>query len=97
LISILDNAEEQTNARRIEMARFLFEKARVFEQAEKLIDRHRERASEIAEKIQPEPLRRLFCYLIDTVLNESDIRKPHEHPTAIITYDIATKPTSSTR
>lgn len=95
LLAVLGDNSGFNDAKRIAVAKHLFEKARVFEQAEKLIDKHRERASEIASQIQPEPLKRLFCYLIDTVLNEADIQKPHEHPPTVITYDIAVKPPES--
>ena len=36
--------------------------------AEKLIDKHQQRAEAAAEQIEPEALRRLFFFLIDTVL-----------------------------
>ena len=69
----------------------IFAKARVFEQAEKLIDRHRERAVEIALAIEPEPLKRLFHYLIDTVLSEADIKGEHSHEPIVVTHSIAMK------
>jgi geranylgeranyl pyrophosphate synthase len=53
---------------RIARVRELYEIANVFEQASRLVDKHQAKAEEIADEIQPEGLRRLFYYLIDTVL-----------------------------
>ena len=63
----------------------------MFEQAEKLIDRHREKAVEISLAIEPEPLKRLFHYLIDTVLSEADIKGTNSHESAVVTHNIAMK------
>ncbi|MFY8202315.1 MAG: hypothetical protein ACOVLE_16685, partial [Pirellula staleyi] len=92
LLEALGGGLGVTDAERVSVAKQLFEKARVFEQAEKLIDRHRERAVEIAMAIEPEPLRRLFHYLVDTVLSEADVNKPHSHAPTIVTHSIAMKP-----
>ena len=91
LLVAMGNSSGLTDSTRIAVARELFTKARVFEQAEKLIDKHRERAVEIALAIEPEPLKRLFHYLIDTVLSEADVH-PHSHAPAIVTHSIAMKP-----
>jgi len=53
---------------RLRRVRQLFEQADAFEKAYRLVDKHQQRAEEIADEIEPEPLRRLFYYLIDTVL-----------------------------
>ena len=66
----------ESDEQRIAIARELFEKADVFEQAHRLVDKHQQRAEEIAANIQPEPLKRLLMYLIDTVL---------ERPTTLMT------------
>jgi geranylgeranyl diphosphate synthase, type II len=91
LLNALGNESGQTDSARIAVARELFTKARVFEQAEKLIDKHRERAVEIAMAIEPEPLKRLFLYLIDTVLSEADVHA-QSHAPAVVTHSIAMKP-----
>ena len=92
LLSALGESSSMSDPERISVAKHLFEKARVFEQAEKLIDRHRERATEIALSIEPEPLKRLFHYLIDTVLSEADIKKTLDHPPMVVTHSISMKP-----
>ena len=52
----------------IERVRTLYKQAGVFEKVERLIDKYRQRAEEVADEIQPDELRRLFYYLVDTVL-----------------------------
>ena len=48
--------------------RQLYLKAGVFEKAGRLVDKHQQRAEAVADQIEPAELRRLFRYLIDTVL-----------------------------
>ena len=48
--------------------RELYEQADVFRKVERLIDKYQQRAEEVADEIQPDELRRLFYYLVDTVL-----------------------------
>jgi hypothetical protein len=88
----MGNKSGLSDSARVAGARELFSKARVFEQAEKLIDRHRERAVEIAMTIEPEPLKRLFHYLVDTVLSEADIKGMQKAEPVIVTHSIAMKP-----
>ena len=92
LLSAMSNDSGAIDSRRIAISRELFTKARVFEQAEKLIDRHRDRAVEIAMAIEPEPLKRLFHYLIDTVLSEADIKGTVLNEPVVVTHNIAMKP-----
>ena len=94
LLIALSNGSGVADSARVATARDLFTKARVFEQAEKLIDKHRERAVEIAASIEPEPLKRLFQYLIDTVLSEADL-KSHTHAPTIVTHSISMKAPAS--
>jgi geranylgeranyl pyrophosphate synthase len=51
--------------------RKLYNEAGVFEKASRLIDKHRERAEKIADEIEPEELRALLYYLIDSVLDHA--------------------------
>ncbi len=77
---------------RISRVRQLYHKVGVFEKAHRLVDRHQERAESIADEIEPEELRRLLYYLIDTVLE-----RPADHgheiiiPSANITMPLAAK------
>ncbi len=93
LLYILDSSCEMPDSLRIANARELLEKGRVFEQAEKLIEKHRERAVDVAKSIEPEPLRRLMLYLIDTVLDQSAIAKEQQvHAPALHTIQIGLSP-----
>src|SRR5688500_18233275 len=58
---------------RIERVRQLYTEAAVFEKAHRLVEKHRERAEQIADDIAPEEFRALLYYLIDSVLD-------HPHP-----------------
>ena len=42
----------------------------MFETAQRLVDKHRERATAVAERLAPDALRRLLLYVIDTVLEQ---------------------------
>jgi geranylgeranyl pyrophosphate synthase len=65
----LVNGDHRMAGERIARVRALYEQAGVFEKAARLIDKHQERAEAIADKLQPEELRRLLYYLIDSVLD----------------------------
>lgn len=93
LLRVLDSACALPDNLRIVNARELLEKGRVFEQAEKLIEKHRERAVDVAQAIEPEPLRRLMLYLIDTVLDQSAIvKEQHVQVPALHTIQIGLTP-----
>jgi geranylgeranyl diphosphate synthase, type II len=68
LLRILADDCGLPSAERIATAHRLYRTAGVFETAMRLVDKHQERAEAVAEKIESEPLRRLFFFLIDTVL-----------------------------
>jgi len=76
LLDVHSSECEESSERRIAIARELFDKARVFEQAHRLVDKHQQRAEEIVSRIQPEPFKRLLMYLIDTVLERPMASKP---------------------
>lgn len=94
LLDVLSNRDNQPDSYRITTARELFEKGRVFEQAERLIEKHRERAIETASGIQPEALKRLMLYLVDTVLDQSGLQQTPAvvAPAAVQTYQIGMAP-----
>jgi len=52
--------------------RRLYKKAGAFEKAHRMVDKHQQRAEMIADDLQPDPLRRLVYYLIDTVLERPE-------------------------
>jgi geranylgeranyl diphosphate synthase type II len=51
--------------------RELYDEAGVFDKASRLIEKHRERAEKIADELEPEELRALLYYLIDSVLDHA--------------------------
>jgi geranylgeranyl pyrophosphate synthase len=56
--------------------RDLYHQAGVFEKAGRLVEKHRERAEKVADEIQPEELRALLYYLIDSVLDHPAAPSP---------------------
>ncbi|MDX1948500.1 MAG: polyprenyl synthetase family protein [Pirellulaceae bacterium] len=56
---------------RLARVRALYEEAGVFDKANRLIEKHQERAEKVADEIQPEELRALLYYLIDSVLDHA--------------------------
>lgn len=71
LLSLVQD-EQQTPLERVERVRQLYLDAGIFDKALQLVDKHQQRAEKIADDIQPEDLRRLFYYLIDTVLERPE-------------------------
>jgi hypothetical protein len=65
----LESLVANPNSAAMHRVRVLYEKANVFEKASRLVDKYRERAEAVADDIQPDELRRLFYYLVDTVLD----------------------------
>lgn len=61
-------AQKQASPQLVTQVRALYEEAGVFAKAEKLVDKYQERAEALADEVEPEELRRLLYYLIDTVL-----------------------------
>jgi geranylgeranyl pyrophosphate synthase len=52
----------------VSRVRRLFEKAQVFDKADKLVEKYRARAEALADAAEPTELRELLYYLVDTVL-----------------------------
>ncbi|MCR9116419.1 MAG: polyprenyl synthetase family protein, partial [bacterium] len=71
LINLMDD-DSLPAAHRIDRVRQLYAEADVFEKASRLVDKHQERAEAIADGVEPEELRRLLYYLIDTVLDRDE-------------------------
>lgn len=71
LQSLTDPECELSPVKRLQRARHLYFEAGVFEKAHRLVDKHQQKAEEIADQIEPEELRRLMYYLVDTVLDRT--------------------------
>ncbi|HZT82374.1 MAG TPA: polyprenyl synthetase family protein, partial [Gemmataceae bacterium] len=60
--------------------RGFFQKAQVFDKAEKLIEKFRARAEAVADEVEPTELRELLYFLVDTVLDRQTPPEPEEPP-----------------
>ena len=76
LLSLVDSNCELPAEERLLRARHLYFEAGVFEKAYKLVDKHQQKAEEIADGIEPDELRRLMYYVVDTVLDRTAEVKP---------------------
>lgn len=54
---------------RLAQLQHLYHEAGVFDKAHRLVEKHRQRAEKIADEVEPEPLRALLYYLVDSVLD----------------------------
>ncbi|MCG8648632.1 MAG: polyprenyl synthetase family protein, partial [Pirellulales bacterium] len=61
---------------RLSQVRRLYESAGVFETAMQLVDKHQARAEQVADEIEPDALRRLLYFLVDTVLERPELPSP---------------------
>ena len=86
--------QKQASSQLVNSVRRLYEEAGVFEKAEKLVDKYQERAEALADEVQPEELRRLLYYLIDTVLERPAAEPvgPKPVPVEILGLPIAPNP-----
>jgi geranylgeranyl pyrophosphate synthase len=65
-----------SDAERLVRVRRLYEKAGVFDTAFQLVDKHQARAEQVADEIDVDALRRLFYFLVDTVLERPEMPSP---------------------
>ena len=65
-----------SDAERLHRVRRLYEKAGVFDTAMQLVDKHQARAEQVADEIEVDALRRLFYFLVDTVLERPEMPSP---------------------
>ncbi len=83
LISLVDPACELPTAQRLNGVRELYNRAGVFETAMQLVEKHQVRAEQTADSVEPESLRRLLYFLVDTVLE-----RPSETATKVVPIGI---------
>ena len=74
-----------TTMQKLARIRSLYEQAGVFEKASRLIEKHRERAEKIADEIEPEELRALLYYLIDSVLDSVPLNQAEPATAPVLT------------
>jgi geranylgeranyl pyrophosphate synthase len=61
-------AQSAHDRRALTRVRELYQRAEVFRKAAGLIEKHHDRARQVAESVQPPPLRHLLHYFVDTIL-----------------------------
>ncbi|TWT39563.1 polyprenyl synthetase family protein [Blastopirellula retiformator] len=83
--------DSQNASSRVARVRELYNKAGVFAAAQRLVEKYRARAEEIADKLEPEELRRLMYYLADAILDDPAATQP---PNAVhsLTTDLVVAP-----
>lgn len=76
LLDLVNGRSELSPEQKVLRTRALYFEAGVFAKAYQLVDKHQQKAEEVADEIQPDELRRLMYYLVDTVLDHSAEVKP---------------------
>lgn len=76
LFSLASDQCSLDDSTRLSAVRRLYEKAGVFDTAFRLVDKHQQRAEQVADKLEPDALRRLLYFLVDTVLERPEIESP---------------------
>jgi geranylgeranyl diphosphate synthase, type II len=64
--------DEQVNSLKLGRLRRIFEQCGVFTKAEALVAKSRARAEALADEVEPDELRRLLYFLVDTVLADDE-------------------------
>lgn len=80
-----------SDAERLARVTRLYHQAGVFETALQLVDKHQARAEQVADELEPQSLRRLFYFLVDTVLERPELAAP-----AVVPIDLAPQPVTQT-
>jgi len=80
LLAIVHGEHPRQAQNLVPRVRQLFEKAEVFEKAEKLVEKYRARTEAIADAVEPTELRELLYYLVDTVLDRVEPEAPEAMP-----------------
>lgn len=70
LLALVSQAQGP-DAERVSRVKYLYELAGVFDKAERLVDKFRAKAEDLADSVAPDELRHLLLYLVDSVLDGS--------------------------
>ncbi|MCA9136844.1 MAG: polyprenyl synthetase family protein, partial [Planctomycetales bacterium] len=76
LLRLCDPQNADPAEPRLRRVRELYQSVGVFDAAHQLVDKHQRRAEEVADGLQPDSLRRLLYYLVDTVLERPSEAAP---------------------
>jgi geranylgeranyl pyrophosphate synthase len=71
-------AAERRDGTAVKRARQIYEECRVFDQARRLARKYRERARTVAADIEPEGLRHLLGFVVDTLLPKAAARRAED-------------------
>ena len=78
---------EEQDAIRLARLRRLYEELGVFEKAERLIEKSRDRAELLADEVESDDIRQLLYFLVDTVMADEQDKDPRDSipkPTAVL-------------
>jgi geranylgeranyl pyrophosphate synthase len=70
------NGRGEASSAVLDRVRAVFEATGVFDKAEQLIEKYKEKAEAVADEVEPDSLRELLYFLVDTVLD----REPRQEP-----------------
>ncbi|MFQ5731739.1 MAG: polyprenyl synthetase family protein [Planctomycetaceae bacterium] len=73
---------------RIHRLRQIFDRCKVFETAESLVDKSRDRAEALADEVQPDELRKLLYFFVDTILAPPETPAPID-PDLLVSLPVA--------
>ncbi|KAA1259414.1 All-trans-nonaprenyl-diphosphate synthase (geranyl-diphosphate specific) [Rubripirellula obstinata] len=76
LLSLAETDCDLSEEDRLSAIQKLYEKADVFTTALKLVDKHQARAESVADELESDSLRRLFYFLVDSVLERPEMPSP---------------------
>jgi geranylgeranyl pyrophosphate synthase len=75
LLSLMSN--DARDERAVNQVAGIYQSCQVFEKARKLVEKYRQRAEAIADEVEPEELRELLYFLVDTVLADDSAETEH--------------------
>jgi len=81
-------ANDEVDAMKIGRLRRIFEQCGVFDKAEAIVEKSRARAEAIADDVEPDELRRLLYFLVDTILAD-DTPEVKPDPSVLVPLSIA--------
>jgi geranylgeranyl pyrophosphate synthase len=76
LLSLIERSRDGGGDALVARVRELYFGAKVFEKADKLVDKFRAKAESLADEAEPTELRELLYYLVDTVLEKGELPQP---------------------
>ena len=72
----------------VERVHTLYSQAKVFQRAEKLLQKFRAKTEALADEVEPQPLRELMYYLVDSVLQSKEAPEESVPASSLITLPL---------